>query len=79
MDPVGTDHIKALQITIKCKGYIIAKVLVDNGLALNVLPYHIMDQLPIDQSFISPSHIMVRTFDETKRTVVKDLNMDFIY
>lgn len=48
MDPVGTGHTKALHITIKCKDYIVVKVLIDNDSAFNVLPYHIINQLPID-------------------------------
>lgn len=31
-------HTKALHISLKCKGVTIAKVLVDNGSTLNVLP-----------------------------------------
>ncbi|KAJ9134943.1 hypothetical protein P3X46_032179, partial [Hevea brasiliensis] len=38
IDPAGLRHTKALHVTVKCKGCIVAKVLIDNGSALNVLP-----------------------------------------
>lgn len=38
IDLVGTVHIKALYISLKYKKFIVAKVLVNNGSALNVLP-----------------------------------------
>ncbi|KAJ9182298.1 hypothetical protein P3X46_006306 [Hevea brasiliensis] len=38
IDPAGLGHNKALHVTVKCKGCIVAKVLIDNGSALNVLP-----------------------------------------
>lgn len=46
MDPVGTEYNKAF--ILKCEGYIIAKLLINNGSTFNVLPCHIMNQLPID-------------------------------
>lgn len=38
IDLIGTGHIKAMHISLKYKRVTVAKVLVDNGLALNVLP-----------------------------------------
>lgn len=37
IDLVSTWHTKALYISLKCKGYTITKVLIDNRFALNVL------------------------------------------
>ena len=34
----GMGHNKALHISVKCKYHIIAKVLVDHGFSLNVMP-----------------------------------------
>ncbi|KAL2340329.1 hypothetical protein Fmac_008269 [Flemingia macrophylla] len=36
--PEGAKHNKPLHISVKCKEYLIAKVLVDNGSSLNVMP-----------------------------------------
>ncbi|XP_040942324.1 uncharacterized protein [Gossypium hirsutum] len=41
---------KALHITTRCKGYMLSKVLIDNGSALNVLPLPTLDRLPVDSS-----------------------------
>lgn len=38
IDSVGIGHTKALHISLKFKGYTVVKVLIDNGLVLNVLP-----------------------------------------
>lgn len=75
IDPTGTGHTKALLITVQCKGYNIAKVLIDKDLTLNMLPHHIIDQLPNDQSFLKPSHIMIRAIDRTKRTIIEDIDL----
>jgi hypothetical protein len=76
IDPAGVGHTKALHITVKCKGHIVAKVLIDNGSALNVLPKMILDQLPVDVSSVRSSGMVVRAFDGTKREVIGDLDLD---
>jgi len=35
MTPDGTGHVRPLYITVKCKDMIVARVLIDNGSALN--------------------------------------------
>ena len=35
---VGRDHTLAMHIVVKCEDMIVARVLIDNGLALNVCP-----------------------------------------
>jgi len=52
IDLAGLKHTKALHVTVKCKGCIIAKVLIDNGSALNVLPNAILARLPIEPSLM---------------------------
>jgi hypothetical protein len=39
---------------LRCKDCIIGKVLVDNGLALYVLPKHVLDEMPVDSTHILP-------------------------
>ncbi|KAA0046903.1 Gag-pro-like protein [Cucumis melo var. makuwa] len=46
--PEGLGHTKALHIQVKCKDYVIARVLVDNGLALNIMPKSTLLKLPVD-------------------------------
>ena len=44
----GRGHVKALHITVKTRERIVAKVLIDNGSALNVCPMSTLDKLGID-------------------------------
>ncbi|XP_058008533.1 uncharacterized protein LOC131182982 [Hevea brasiliensis] len=75
IDPAGLKHIKALHITVKCKGCMVAKVLVDNGFALNVLPSAILAKLSIEPSLMHSSNMVVRAFDGTKREVLGDIEL----
>jgi len=59
----------ALHITLKCYGYVIAKVLIDGGSALNVLPKTTLEQLLVDASAIQESEMIIRAFDGTRREV----------
>ncbi len=62
-------------MTVKCKGCIVAKVLIDNGSALNVLPNATLARLPVDRSNIRQSAIVVRAFDGTRREVLGDIDL----
>jgi len=61
---------KALHITTICKGFTMAKVLIDNGSALNVMPFSSLQKLPIDVSYMQKSNMIVRAFDGTRRGVL---------
>lgn len=73
IDLASIRHTKTLYISLKCKGYTIVKFLIDNGSTLNVLLIIILKQLPIDNSLIKPSQMMVKTFD---KKVVRDFDQD---
>ncbi|KAJ9184867.1 hypothetical protein P3X46_004552 [Hevea brasiliensis] len=75
IDPAGLAHTKALHVTAKCKGCIVAKVLIDNGSALNVLPSATLARLPVDRSNIRQSTMVVRAFDGTRREVLGDIDL----
>ncbi|XP_016673244.1 uncharacterized protein [Gossypium hirsutum] len=66
----GRGSTKALHITIRCKGYTLPSVLVDNGLALNVLPLATLNRLSIESSHMKTCQNMVRAFDGTERKVM---------
>lgn len=76
IDAAGTGHTKPLHITLRCKGVTVAKVLIDNGSALNVLPLSTLNQLPVDKSLIRPSCTVVRAFDGAKSEVVGDIDLE---
>ena len=51
LDYEGTNHNKLLYITMKCKDCVIAKVLIDNGSTLNMVPRHMLDNMHMDASY----------------------------
>ncbi|XP_017976395.1 PREDICTED: uncharacterized protein LOC108661917 [Theobroma cacao] len=71
----GKGNYKALHITTKCKGCTVVKVLLDNGLSLNVMPMRTLARLPIDMSYMRKSQMIVRAFDRTRREVVGDIEI----
>jgi len=42
----GMGHNMALHVLVKCADHMVAKVLVDNGSSLNVMPKSTLDRLP---------------------------------
>ncbi|XP_061359320.1 uncharacterized protein LOC133303422 [Gastrolobium bilobum] len=64
---------RALHITLKCRGYIIAKVLIDGGSALNVLPLSTLSQLSMSTNDLTPQEMIVRAFDGTKRGILGEI------
>ena len=78
LNDAGRGHIKALHISVECKGCHISKVLIDNGSALNVLPKKTLDQLPVDQTAIMPSSTMVRAFDGSVRGVLGTIELPIV-
>ncbi|KAA0060421.1 uncharacterized protein E6C27_scaffold22G002400 [Cucumis melo var. makuwa] len=68
--PEGLGHTKALHIQVKCKDYVIARVLVDNGSTLNIMPKSTLLKLPVDMSHIKSSTMVVKAFDGSRREVM---------
>jgi hypothetical protein len=78
LDPKGKGHNKSLYITVKCKDCVVAKVLVDNGSALNVLSKHVIDYMPIDSSHIKSSTMIVRAYDGILRPINRSIEVDLV-
>jgi hypothetical protein len=76
LDAEGTGHNKPLYITTRCKDCLIGKVLVDNGLALNVLPKHMLKEMPVDESHMKPSTMMARAYDGSLRQIIGTLEVE---
>ncbi|KAA0043107.1 Gag-pro-like protein [Cucumis melo var. makuwa] len=73
--PEGLSHTKALHIQVKCKDYVIARVLVDNGSTLNIMPKSTLLKLPVDMSHIKLSTMVVKAFDGSRREVMGDIEL----
>ncbi|XP_022747955.1 receptor kinase-like protein Xa21 [Durio zibethinus] len=48
ISPEGKKSTKTLHSTVKCNDHIVAKVLIDNGSAINVMPVSTLTKLPFD-------------------------------
>ena len=72
---MGKNHNKALHISIECKGTTMARVLMDTGSSLNVLPKGAFDRLDCDGLVLKPSDIVVRAFDGSKRMVHGEVDL----
>jgi len=48
----------------------IEKVLVDNDLALNVLPKHVLDEMPVVSMHILPNTMIARAYDGSPRQML---------
>ncbi|XP_016752708.1 uncharacterized protein [Gossypium hirsutum] len=70
ISPGGRGSTKAPHVTARCKGYTLARVLVDNGSALNVLHWATLNHLPIDSSHMKTCQNVARAFDGTERKVM---------
>ena len=71
----GRGHNKALHVYVKCMDDIVAKVLIDNGSSLNVMPKTTLDKLPFDASYMRPSSMVVRAFDGSRCDVRGEIDL----
>ena len=55
--------------------HITAKVLIDNGSSLNVIPKSTLEKLPFNAYHIRPSSMVVRAFDDNRREVRGEINL----
>ena len=55
----GRGHNKALHVSIKCMDHVVAKVLIDNGSSLNVMPKSTLEKLSFNASHLKPSSMLV--------------------
>ena len=65
LPPEGREHTLSMHIIVKCEDMVVARVLIDNGLALNVCPMSTLDCLNVDASLICPTTMTIRAFDGT--------------
>jgi hypothetical protein len=73
-----TIHNKSLHIIIRCEKCIIIKVLIDNDFALNVLPWHILDKIPVDISHMRSSTMIVRAYDGLPTQIIGNIEIKLV-
>ena len=65
----GREHTLPKRIIVKCEDMIVARVLIDNGWALNVCLMSTLERLSVDTFLIRPTTMIIRAFDGTLREV----------
>ena len=55
--------------------HVVAKVLIDNGSSLNVMPKTTLEKLPFNVSRLKPSSMVVRAFDGSRREVMGEIDI----
>jgi len=71
----GRGHNRALHVSVKCMDHVVAKVLIDNGSSLNVIPKSTLEKLPFNASHLRPSSMVVRAFDGSRREVRGEIDL----
>ncbi|KAI5382711.1 hypothetical protein KIW84_070219 [Lathyrus oleraceus] len=71
----GRNHNRALHIAMEYKGVVLSHVLVDTGSSLNVLPKKALAKLNCDGLILTPTDLIVRAFDGSKRAVFGEVEL----
>ncbi|PKI70944.1 hypothetical protein CRG98_008677, partial [Punica granatum] len=71
----GYAHSRALHIVCKCNNFVVDRVMIDNGSALNVCPVSTLKQMNVDLNCIRPSKMAVRAFDGSWREVNGEIDL----
>jgi len=65
----------ALHVLVKCMEHVMAKVLIDNGSRLNMMPKSTLEKFPFNASHLRPSSMVVRAFDGSRREVRGEIDL----
>ncbi|XP_070039056.1 uncharacterized protein [Nicotiana tomentosiformis] len=69
----GTEHNRALYLTVKCEDSVVSRVLVDNGSSANICPLSTLQKLKIGTEMIHTNNVCVRGFDGGGKDSVSDI------
>jgi len=72
----GTEHNRALYLTVKCEDSVVTRVLIDNGSSANIYPLTILNKLKVDGDRIHKNNIYVRGFDRGGTDIVGDIVLE---
>ncbi|RDY06425.1 hypothetical protein CR513_09589, partial [Mucuna pruriens] len=71
----GKSHKQPLYIAVKFGSYMIARVLIDNGSSLNVIPKATLDKLYLPSAMLKSSPMVVKAFDSSKQEVMGKITL----
>ncbi|XP_070025064.1 uncharacterized protein [Nicotiana sylvestris] len=74
----GTEHNRALYLTLKCEDFMVTRVLVDNGSSANICPLSTLNKLKVDNDRIHKNNICVRGFNGGGKDSVGDIILELI-
>ncbi|XP_070009323.1 uncharacterized protein [Nicotiana sylvestris] len=69
----GTEHNRALYLTVKCEDSVVTRVLVDNGYSANIFPLSTLNKLKVDDESIHKNSICIWGFDSGGKDSVGDI------
>ncbi|XP_070047278.1 uncharacterized protein [Nicotiana tomentosiformis] len=72
----GTEHNRALYLTVKCEDSAVSRVLVDNDSSANICPLSILQKLKIGTLRIHMNNVCVRGFDGGGKDSVCDIMLE---
>jgi len=72
----GTEHNRALYLTVKCEDSVVTRVLIDNGSIANICPLATLNKLKVDGDRIHKNNIYVREFDGGGTDTVGDIILE---
>ena len=75
LPPEGREHTLPMHIMVKCEDMIVSRVLINNGLALNICPMSTIEHLNMDTSLICLTTMIIRAFDGTLRKVQGEIEL----
>ncbi|KHN25016.1 hypothetical protein glysoja_047728, partial [Glycine soja] len=71
----GRGHNRALHVFVKCMDHIMAKVLMDNGSSLNIMPKSMLRKVPFNASHLRPSSMIVWAFAGSHQNVIGEIDL----
>ncbi|XP_070009679.1 uncharacterized protein [Nicotiana sylvestris] len=72
----GTEHNRALYLTVKCENSVVTQTLVDNGPSVNICPLSTLSKLKIEDERIHMNNICVRAFDGGGKDSIGDIVLE---
>ncbi|XP_070017930.1 uncharacterized protein [Nicotiana sylvestris] len=72
----GTEHNRALHLTVKCEDSVVTRVPVDKGSNANICPISTLNKLKVDDERIHKNNICVWGFDDGGKDSVGDIVLD---
>src|SRR3954463_1012799 len=74
----GRSHNKALHISMQCGKAHLARVLIDTGSYLNVMPKETLDKIALEGLVVRPSRLVVKAFDGSQSPVFGEVDLPVI-